>query len=1037
MAITAAMRTTVTQLYAALFNRAPDSDGLGYWCQQLETKTAAVVAKEMYDTTPARTYYPLWYSNEEIASQFYTNLLGRAADTDGKAYWAGELATKTLGEVLTNFLTAVVGYTSDPTATGYDAALDALALNSQQLFNNKVVVGQYFAETLRSNDVTLAASILTGVTTATGSITTVQAAYATAAATAAVTSFALTPGADVINGSNGNDLITGAIGTLSNVDEIHGGNGTDTMTIIFSPELATAGSATAASPIVSGVETLNITSRSLSAQLNFTDIKGVTTINVGGNNDLKLVSMSDVTAVNANALSAVLTVDLQTSTASTAGFGFTLNASASTAMDFVWADDSSSTAMLDTLTINALGDWGNLSSATTFSGVDKLALVGNGAVSISLASGIAGGMQQTGWADLTANNSGAGIDASGLSGNLTLRVDTGDFNIKGGLGADTFNMTANVNTNDTLDGGAGADTLNATLSGGYVRPVISNIETINLTVNNTAVTADFRDISGATAVNILLGSALLLDKLTTAISTITVNSSDDAANNSLQVNFGSAAVASDFTLNLGYGTQGIDQTAATAATGFGIGTITMSGNSGSLTIKTTNTAKYTAAAIELNDFTAVTLDAASANFAIVGVADVNTAQTLNLTVAAGKTMTIGDDLSADGVNAFTLTVGQSATFGLTGASASFNAASATVTLNVGASALADFSGAVIQMCGATQFNLSVGDSGKFTAGTILLGEVGATAGSGAVAMNTMNLSAGGIINIASMVVASAVDTAISMTINAAMTNTAAAIGISGFTINDNVPAGTANEQSVTFNVSGTGAFVLSAAATDSSNVTYHVDATNLAKNTGSVVTINLSSVNDTGSVASAVFGAASGSYVGVDGVDNIELGIGAVTVNGGLGADTITFSNTANSVVEMSVGTVAGVDTVIGAAAGDVILFSAARTATGAASAGSYLNSAWNTGTATTTAQISNVSFSAQATATGMTAVQQLAIYTSNGDTIIEAMAGSAAFHITAAAPATASDDFVRIVISNKDFTAITAAFQINTTGSGLSVTLL
>jgi len=34
MAITAAMREEVSQLYVALFGRAPDGEGLGYWVQR-------------------------------------------------------------------------------------------------------------------------------------------------------------------------------------------------------------------------------------------------------------------------------------------------------------------------------------------------------------------------------------------------------------------------------------------------------------------------------------------------------------------------------------------------------------------------------------------------------------------------------------------------------------------------------------------------------------------------------------------------------------------------------------------------------------------------------------------------------------------------------------------------------------------------------------------------------------------------------------------------------------------------------------------
>ena len=52
MAITAAMREEVSQLYVALFGRAPDGEGLGYWVQRRDAGlSVAQVANEMYATT--------------------------------------------------------------------------------------------------------------------------------------------------------------------------------------------------------------------------------------------------------------------------------------------------------------------------------------------------------------------------------------------------------------------------------------------------------------------------------------------------------------------------------------------------------------------------------------------------------------------------------------------------------------------------------------------------------------------------------------------------------------------------------------------------------------------------------------------------------------------------------------------------------------------------------------------------------------------------------------------------------------------------
>ena len=136
MAVTTLMRTQVTQLYVSLFGRAPESDGLGYWVAQLDAGASFVkIAGDMYAVPAARVIYPSFLTNAEIVTKFYTNVLGRAPDADGLAYWTAQMNTKTKGQVITDMITAVVGY----------AGTDAAGLDSQSLFNNKVIVGLAYA----------------------------------------------------------------------------------------------------------------------------------------------------------------------------------------------------------------------------------------------------------------------------------------------------------------------------------------------------------------------------------------------------------------------------------------------------------------------------------------------------------------------------------------------------------------------------------------------------------------------------------------------------------------------------------------------------------------------------------------------------------------------------------------------------------------------------------------------------------------------------------------------------------------------------
>ena len=139
MAITVEMRTQVAQLYTALFGRAPDVEGLGFWTGlRSDGKSLVEVANTMYDTAPARAYYPSFLANSEIVASFYLNVLDAAGATPGS--------------VIVQMIANVATY------TGTDPA----GLLSQQLFNNKVTVAQHYAES--GGDVAGATAILASIT---------------------------------------------------------------------------------------------------------------------------------------------------------------------------------------------------------------------------------------------------------------------------------------------------------------------------------------------------------------------------------------------------------------------------------------------------------------------------------------------------------------------------------------------------------------------------------------------------------------------------------------------------------------------------------------------------------------------------------------------------------------------------------------------------------------------------------------------------------------------------------------------------------
>lgn len=190
MAIT--VQTQVTQLYVALFMRAPDAEGLAYWVGEVGAKTLAQVAQDMYNTAPARTYYPDGATDTEVITSFYSNVLGRAPDADGLSYWVGELAKDgaTKGSVIATMISSVVAWTPSG-----DSALDALAEISQNLFNNKTVVAEYYAD-IMDGGIAGATDALNAVT-ATSDVSTPAAIEALIADGAPV--YTLTAGAASVN----------------------------------------------------------------------------------------------------------------------------------------------------------------------------------------------------------------------------------------------------------------------------------------------------------------------------------------------------------------------------------------------------------------------------------------------------------------------------------------------------------------------------------------------------------------------------------------------------------------------------------------------------------------------------------------------------------------------------------------------------------------------------------------------------------------------------------------------------------------------
>lgn len=123
----------ITQLYLALLNRAPDLAGLNTWMQELDSsKSVSAVADGIFAAEEARLIFPDPSNHAGFTDTIYQNLLGRAPDAEGLAYWTGQLDLgRTPGDVLVDLIAAVENY----------GGTDATALASQTALAQRVADG--------------------------------------------------------------------------------------------------------------------------------------------------------------------------------------------------------------------------------------------------------------------------------------------------------------------------------------------------------------------------------------------------------------------------------------------------------------------------------------------------------------------------------------------------------------------------------------------------------------------------------------------------------------------------------------------------------------------------------------------------------------------------------------------------------------------------------------------------------------------------------------------------------------------------------
>jgi secreted trypsin-like serine protease len=100
-----ARTAAVTRLYRAFFLRDPDTSGLTYWWKKINGGTGlSSIASVFSQSSEFNNRYGS-LNNGQYVDLVYQNVLGRAPDAGGRAYWKGQLdkGTRTRGGVMIGF----------------------------------------------------------------------------------------------------------------------------------------------------------------------------------------------------------------------------------------------------------------------------------------------------------------------------------------------------------------------------------------------------------------------------------------------------------------------------------------------------------------------------------------------------------------------------------------------------------------------------------------------------------------------------------------------------------------------------------------------------------------------------------------------------------------------------------------------------------------------------------------------------------------------------------------------------------------------
>lgn len=475
------LASQVQELYIGYLGRAADKAGLDFWVKAIENGTSTLESVALGFTLSAE--YKAAYeglTTTQLVARVYQNVLGRAADADGLAFWVGEINK---GVVKADTLVK--------------SMINSLGAIDQLNMDNKVQSANTYTTTAGDKYDLAAAKAAIGASTSNNPGQT----------------FTLTTNVDNVVGTSGNDTIIGGVGsaggnsTLGSADVINGGAGTDTL------KLTTEGAvAVAATPNLTAVEKIEVQALGTAGTT-------VNLVNATGVQEIWNVRSTD--ALTVTNVQEAATVGLKGNVGANAyRVGFKDSLASGTA-------DSVNIALEDAVTTGGLG-LGGMTVANEF---ETINIAATGTNSINQ-------LQQSGGAALaatkTVNVTGAGkltvtnalaatvteVNASANTGGVSFDLTaTGAVKATGGAGSDTFNMGGSLTTADVLVGGDGTDIIGITAGATLVNGLqVSGFETLDIGGAGGNTNAfDVSKLSGITTLKVgtatAVGNAVTVNNL--------------------------------------------------------------------------------------------------------------------------------------------------------------------------------------------------------------------------------------------------------------------------------------------------------------------------------------------------------------------------------------------------------------------------------------------------------------------------------------------------------------------------------------------